>query len=105
MLIPVPFTDLSTNKRRPVLVLSSDAHNSRSSDIVAASITSNLTSTATGLTINSSDMEAGMLPHRSLVRADKIYTLSQALIVKSYGRLSQGAFDDVLALIDAVLGR
>jgi mRNA interferase MazF len=105
VLIPVPFTDLSTAKRRPVLVLSSDSHNSSSPDVMVAAITSNLASTAAGLVIDTPDMENGALPHQSLVRGDKIYTLSQTLIVKSYGRLSQRSFDDVLTLLDAVLGR
>ncbi len=105
MLIPVPFTDLSSTKRRPVLVLSSGAHNQSSPDVMVAAITSNFASTAAGLIIDTPDMEIGALPHRSLVRADKIYTLSQALIVKTYGRLSQRALDDVLTLLDAVLGR
>lgn len=105
MLIPVPFTDLSTAKRRPVLVLSSDAHNSRFPDIVVAAITSNLASTTVGLVVDTQNMETGMLPHQSLVHGDKIYTLSQKLIVKSYGRLSQQVFSDVLTLLDTVLGR
>jgi len=105
VLIPVPFTDLSSTKRRPVLVLSSGAHNQSSPDVMVAAITSNFASTAAGLIIDTPDMEIGALPHRSLVRADKIYTLSQALIVKTYGRLSQRALDDVLTLLDAVLGR
>lgn len=105
MLIPVPFTDLSSAKRRPVLVLSSDTHNQSFPDVMVAAITSHFASTAAGLVIDTPDMEMGALPHRSLVRADKIYTLSQTLIVKSYGRLKQGALDDLLTLLDAVLGR
>ena len=105
VLIPVPFTDLSSTKRRPVLILSSDTHNRSSPDILVAAITSNFASTTAGLIIDTPDMEIGALPHRSLVRADKIYTLSQKLIIKSYGCLNQRALNDVLALLDAVLGR
>lgn len=105
VLIPVPFTDLSSAKRWPVLVLSSDAHNRSSPDVMVAAITSNFAATTAGLIIDTPDMEIGALPHRSLVRADKIYTLSQTLIVKSYGRLNQRALDDVLTILDAVVGR
>lgn len=105
MLIPVPFTDLSSTKRRPVLVLSSDDHNQRFQDVVVAAITSNLTTGAGGVSISAKDMEIGSLPTQSLVRADKIYTLSQQIVVKHYGRLNSTIFEQALAALDKVLGR
>jgi mRNA interferase MazF len=105
VLIPVPFTDLSSVKRRPVLVLSSDAHCQASPDMLVAAITSNLSGNMPGVVFNSTDMEIGALPRQSLIRADKLYTLSQANIIKPYGRLSQASFEDVLKALDAVLGR
>jgi len=42
VLIPVPFSDLSSVKRRPVLVISNRAHNSTDSDMIVVAITSNL---------------------------------------------------------------
>ena len=43
LLIPFPFTDLSSTKQRPVLVLSNTKYNESNQDIVVAAITSNLT--------------------------------------------------------------
>ena len=37
VLIPVPFTDLSSQKRRPVIVVSNDTYNRSSADIVVES--------------------------------------------------------------------
>lgn len=105
VLIPVPFTDLSSAKRRPVLILSSDAHCQSSPDMLIAAITSNLSGNLPGAVISSADMEIGALPRQSLARADKLYTLSQANIIKPYGRLGQVAFEDVLKALDLVLGR
>jgi mRNA interferase MazF len=105
VLIPVPFTDLSSFKRRPVLILSSDASCQSSPDMLVAAITSNLSTTMPGVVIDTSDMEAGALPRQSLVRADKLYTLSQAKIIKPYGRLNQLRFEDLLLALDSVLGR
>jgi mRNA interferase MazF len=42
LLIPVPFSNLSSVKKRPVLVLSNNTHNSSSRDIIVIAITSNL---------------------------------------------------------------
>ncbi len=105
VLIPVPYSDLSTNKKRPVLVLSSDDALRRSSDMLVASVTSNLAAGTAGIIIDTTDLEAGVLPRRSLIRADKIYTLRQSDIIKPYGILSKATFEKVLAELDSVLGR
>lgn len=105
LLIPVPFTDLSSIKRRPVVVLSSTLHNQRGEDVVVAAVTSNLSSRGEGVTISSQDFETGSLPVQSYVRADKIYTLSQTIIVKWLGRLGEPSFQSILSRLDSVLGR
>ena len=38
VLIPVPFSDLSASKKRPVLVISNDGHNAASQDIIVKRI-------------------------------------------------------------------
>ncbi len=55
VLIPVPFTDLSSFKRRPVLILSSDAYCQSSPDMLVAAITSNLSTIMPGVVIDTSD--------------------------------------------------
>lgn len=57
VLIPVPFTDLTANKRRPVLVLSSTEFNATEEDIIVAAITSNLERTTRGRVIEQTDSE------------------------------------------------
>ena len=42
LIIPIPFTYLTTNKRRPVVVLSNDYYNNRAEDIVVVAMTSNI---------------------------------------------------------------
>lgn len=43
VLIPIPFSDMSSQKKRPVLVLSNDSYNQRYQDIIVAAVTSNVT--------------------------------------------------------------
>lgn len=105
VLIPVPYSDLSIIKNRPMLILSSDSLLKRSPDMPVASITSNIAAGMVGIIFDVSDMERGTLPRKSLIRADKIYTLSQREILKSYGLLKQSVFEDVLSELDAALGR
>ena len=105
LLIPVPFTDLTSSKARPVLVLSHSEYNRESPDILVAAITSNIVSNSPGLIIYFSDLEQGHLPRQSRIRADKIYTLSQSIVRKRFGRLSSRAFISYLATFDQILGR
>ncbi len=105
VLVPVPFTDLTAAKKRPVLVLSKTSHNRKARDVVVAGMTSNLTGGGAGIVITAADLEAGTLPADSLVRVDKIYTLSKRIIVKRYGRLNEATFQKVLTELDKLLGR
>ncbi|MGH7176374.1 MAG: type II toxin-antitoxin system PemK/MazF family toxin [Tepidisphaeraceae bacterium] len=99
VLIPVPFSDLSSAKRRPVLVLSNDRHNRRSEDVVVAAITSQLARRDYGVLIFSDDLQSGRLAHDSLIRADKLYTLHKDAIIKRFGRLKAEPFRKVLQQI------
>lgn len=46
-----------------------------------------------------------VLSKESLIRADKIYTLSKAIIVKRFGRISERTFQQVMTQLDLLLGR
>jgi mRNA interferase MazF len=89
VLIPIPFTDLSSNKKRPVLVLSKSEYNNKMNDIVGAAITSNLENKEYSVLITNSDLSEGELKVDSLIRADKIYTLSLDIIVKRFGTVKE----------------
>ena len=43
VLVPFPFTDLTSSKKRPALVISPDSFNSQQQDLVVVAITSQLT--------------------------------------------------------------
>lgn len=95
VLIPIPFTDLSSQKRRPVIVVSNDAYNRSSADIVVVAMTSNPASVDYSFTITSTDLDKGALNRPSRVRVDKIYTLSQSIIVKTFGQVNARTLERV----------
>lgn len=107
LLIPIPFTDLKSQKQRPVLVLSGDLYNKKTKDIMVAAITSNLESRRDySVLIESEDLETGTLSRTSLVRSDRIYTLSQEIVRKKFGRLREAKFHSVIArLIELIFDR
>ena len=78
VLIPVPFTDLSSQKRRPVIVISNNAYNRKTRDIVVVAVTSNPEEVDYSFTITSSDLEkarsnAKSNPRRQNLHAFTIY--------------------------------
>ncbi len=85
LLIPVPFSDLTSKKKRPVLVLSNNEYNKRTEDLIVAAVTSNIRGVKTEVVLDSENMTEGNLPKISCIRPDKIYTLSKGIIVKKYG--------------------
>jgi mRNA interferase MazF len=56
LLVPVPFTDLSAHKQRPVVVVSNDAYNRQTTDVVMVAMTSNPALVDYSFIITSSDL-------------------------------------------------
>ena len=101
VLVPVPFSDLSNAKRRPVLVVSNTAHNYANLDMVVVAITSNLLQN--GIVIEPGDLTVGILPKRSIIRYDKIYTLEQSIVIKRFGVLSDNVMIKVINEINNLI--
>ena len=99
LLIPIPFSDLSSRKRRPVIVISNDAYNRRTADVVVVAMTSNPIPADYSFTITSSDLAQSTLNRPSKVRVDKIYTLSQSIIVKTFGRVNANVLERVRGVL------
>ncbi len=95
LLIPIPFTDLSSQKRRPVIVVSNNLYNQKTTDIIVVAMTSSLAPADYSLTITSSDLNKGSLNRPSKVRVDKIYTLSQSVVVKTFGRVNDATLERI----------
>ena len=89
VLIAFPFTDLTTGKKRPVLILSDNYYNDATEDIIVAAITSNLTEKDFSVKITKSDLSEGDLLRESCIRADKLYTLSQSMVIKKFGKVKK----------------
>jgi mRNA interferase MazF len=95
VLIPIPFTDLSSQKRRPVIIISNNDYNQRTTDIVVIAMTSNPIPVDYSFTITSSDLDRGVLNRPGKVRVDKIYTLSQSIVVKTFGRVNSAILERI----------
>ena len=98
VLVPFPFTDLTSSKRRPALVVSPDTFNEQMQDIVLVAITSHLTDDSR-LTVDKQDCVDGRLPKRSVVKPTKLFTIHSTLVVRKICGLSHEKLNVVLSEI------
>lgn len=103
LLIPIPFSDLTSSKKRPVLVLSNSKYNEKTEDILVAAITSNLEEKEYEVIITNDDMEEGILKLDSCIRIDKIYTLSKYIVLKKFGSVKSTVVEKVKSKLDNLL--
>lgn len=106
VLVPFPFTDLSSAKQRPALVVSADGWNTAQSDVVLVALTSQVTGPrAPGdLVLSAAELQSGGLPKPSLVRTTKIFTMHQGLLRRTLGRLPESTTATVLAELRKFFG-
>ncbi|MBI2144443.1 type II toxin-antitoxin system PemK/MazF family toxin [Candidatus Woesearchaeota archaeon] len=97
VLVPFPFTDLSTMKQRPALVISKNGYNIKTDDIITCGITSNLENSENSVLIEDADVAEGKLPLKSRIKVGKIFTLKQSLVIKKLTRIRLTAIEKVKA--------
>ncbi len=87
VLVPFPFSDQSTTKKRPAVVISSTLYNETSPDIVILAVTSKVEkSVGIGECLVSDWKDAGLLKPSAIKPA--ISTIEQTLVLKKLGALS-----------------
>ena len=98
VLVPFPFTDLSTTKQRPAVILSSEQYHSVTGDCLIAAITSIVPSTlAPGeVLLSRADQMAGGLLKSSIVKVGKLLTIDRRLIRRTIGRLPDATVNVIL---------
>jgi mRNA interferase MazF len=97
VLIPFPFTDLTSSKRRPALIISSEVFNSTHDDVIVIGITSQIPARLSEdeFLIPATALSAAGLPKASLVKLSKVVTLHQQLIVKRLGAIPESVLAEV----------
>ena len=84
VVMPFPFSDLSSSKRRPALVLARASE----TDLIMAQITSQSFSDTCAVKIDSSCFENGGLSVPSNIRTNKLFTAEKGIILYKAGTLA-----------------
>ncbi len=98
ILIPFPFTDLSTTKQRPALIISSDQFNNNHKDVIVMAISSQIPSQIPEdeYLLSSSELKISGLPRKSIIKLGKVVALNQSLIIKKLGKIPNQTVTSIL---------
>ena len=98
VVMPFPFSDLSSSKRRPALVLANSAN-----DLILAQITSSSFSDGFAVEIEGDDFFDGGLRVTSNVRPNKLFTAESSIIAYKAGCLKPEKTKEVVTAIVELL--
>ena len=90
-------------KRRPVLIVSNDNYNEKFKDVLVCVITSNLRKDTYSVELTDSDLEIGVLPEASLVKAHKLFTIDQGKILRKFSTVTDDHIAKVVSKIKALI--
>ena len=103
VLVPFPFTDQSTSKRRPAVVVSSPAYHRERSDLIILAVTSQTQpGAAFGEAAIAKWKEAGLL--RPSVLKPVLATIERGLVVRALGRLVEEDRSTLRRVLSEILG-
>jgi mRNA interferase MazF len=103
IVVPFPFTDQTSTKRRPAVVVSSEAYHRERPDLILMAITSQLRPAPTvGEVVVLRWQEAGLL--KPSVIKPLLTTIENILVLRQLGALHAEDQDSLRKVIAAILG-
>jgi mRNA interferase MazF len=93
VVVPFPYSDLSQSKKRPACVIAAAGPYD---DVLLCMITSRGMGDERAVAISQQDFVEGGLPLDSNVRPNRLFTANEQIILKTVGRLSHEAMNDVV---------
>ncbi|MDR0917084.1 MAG: type II toxin-antitoxin system PemK/MazF family toxin [Oscillospiraceae bacterium] len=99
VVLPFPFSDMSSSKRRPALVLAS----SGASDYILSQITSKNVGDSIAVEVDATDFASGGLNAASNIRPNKLFTADMSIIAYKAGSLTPEKIAEVVSAITKLL--
>ncbi len=101
VLVPFPYSDLSTTQKRPVLIVSNNSYNAKYNDVIVCVVpsqTRKLDEYAFKLT--NDDLEYGILLEKSTIKAHKLFTIDKNKILKKFSIVKPALFKNVSRILN-----
>ncbi len=106
VLLAFPFTDLSSSKVRPALLVSSDTFNAANADMLFLCITSNtdhIQAEDTVVDASHPEFPNTGLKAASTIRAGRAHTLSKKLVRRRLGRAGPRLLQEAISKLQGIL--
>jgi mRNA interferase MazF len=103
IVVPFPFTDQTATKRRPAVVVSSEAYNRERPDVILMAITSQVRAAPTVGEVAVVQWRAAGLLKPSVIKP-LVTTIEASLVVRQLGTLSSDDQQALRQVLAAVLG-
>lgn len=103
VLVPFPFTDQSTVKKRPAVIVSSSAYNKKKPDIIIMAVTSQMHSVKYFGDVSLKEWEQAGLLKPSIIKP-VFTTIEKGLLLKKLGRISQKDRVSLQEALQTILG-
>ncbi len=100
VLVPFPYSDLTSTKKRPVLIVSNDDYNHNYQDVIVCVITSVEHNDKYSLKLRDTNLEYGLLPEDSIVKVHKLFTIDKSKIIKKFSVVNQDYYNHVYKLLE-----
>ena len=92
VVVPFPFSDLSSSKKRPAMVLSC----LNGDDLILIQITSKTSKDPYAILLEESDFASGSLHQPSHVRPNRLFTADRKIILYTAGKLKSDKLNEVV---------
>ncbi|MBI3623732.1 type II toxin-antitoxin system PemK/MazF family toxin [Candidatus Pacearchaeota archaeon] len=103
LLVPFPFSDQSSRKVRPVIVISNDEFNQHSEDILVVGVTSNVSKDKYSVKLDNKDLEEGKLLTNCIVKVENILRLDRGLIIKKIGKTNKEKLKEIINIFNNIV--
>lgn len=103
VVVPFPFSDLTSLKIRPALIVSSNAFNeSRNLLLVAISTKKGLEEFS--IPLSQKNLNSGELKKESFIRLQNIFTLEKRMIIKKVGKMNEKSYANFKKKFEKIIG-
>jgi mRNA interferase MazF len=96
VVVPFPFSDLSSSKRRPAVVVAQLSGD----DVILCQITTPARTDGYSIPLSSADFDSGGLKNDSHIRPNRLFTADSNIVAYLAGKLSSGK---IKAVIDKII--
>lgn len=99
VVLPFPFTDLTASKKRPAVILA----DIKGSDYIMLQVTSKNVKDSYAIPLSENDFQSGSLRQDSNIRPNKIFTLSDELVLYKIGHLTNDKINECIRAVCAII--